>query len=62
MTVVETVTTVESVRARLQEAGVKYAMASFVDLHGSIKTKFVPLSHLERMAGGSVHYSVKLSV
>ena len=53
MTVVETVTTVESVRARLQEAGVKYAMASFVDMHGSIKTKFVPLSHLERMAGGS---------
>jgi len=53
MTVTEALTTVEAVRAKLQEAGVKYAMASFVDMHGSIKTKFVPLSHLEQMTAGS---------
>jgi glutamine synthetase len=44
---------VETVQRKLGEAGVKYAMSSFVDLHGNIKTKFVPLSHLPQMAAGS---------
>ena len=44
---------VETVQRKLREAGVKYAMSSFVDLHGNIKTKFVPLSHLPQMAAGS---------
>lgn len=32
----------ESLRQNLQEKGVKYAMASFVDLHGMCKGKVVP--------------------
>ncbi|MHA7286617.1 type III glutamate--ammonia ligase [Arthrobacter sp. MDT3-44] len=53
MSVVTTGAAVETVQRKLQEAGVKYAMASFVDIHGNIKTKFVPLSHLPQMAAGS---------
>ncbi|MEM6518762.1 MAG: type III glutamate--ammonia ligase [Cyanobacteria bacterium P01_C01_bin.70] len=37
----------------LQEQGVKYAMASFVDIHGMCKGKVVPLSHFDRMMQGS---------
>lgn len=53
MSVATTGAAVEAVQRKLREAGVKYAMASFVDLHGNIKTKFVPLSHLPQMAAGS---------
>jgi glutamine synthetase len=44
---------VEAVRARLEAAGVRYALAGFSDLHGRLKGKVVPLSHLADMAGGS---------
>ena len=44
---------VESLRQDLAEKGVKYAMASYVDIHGAIKGKFVPLNHLDRMMKGS---------
>ena len=44
---------VEAVRARLEAAGVRYALAGFSDLHGRLKGKVVPLSHLANMAGGS---------
>ena len=37
----------------LSEAGVKYVLASFVDLHGNNKAKAVPLSHFDQMLGGS---------
>jgi len=37
----------------LADRGVRYALASFVDVHGVSKAKAVPLSHLERMLGGS---------
>lgn len=40
-------------RERLSEAGVEYALASYVDIHGMTKGKFVPLSHLEHMLEGS---------
>jgi len=43
----------QAARARLEAAGVKYALASFVDLHGVSKSKVVPLSHFEQMVGGS---------
>jgi pimeloyl-ACP methyl ester carboxylesterase len=43
----------ESLKQSLQEQGVKYALAGYVDLHGIIKGKFVPLSHLGRMLKGS---------
>ena len=42
---------------RLAEQGVRYAMASYVDIHGRIKGKFVPLNHLDRMLGGSELYT-----
>jgi len=37
----------------LKEQGVKYAMASFVDLHGMCKGKVVPIAHFDRMMQGS---------
>ncbi|MCW5623242.1 MAG: hypothetical protein KIT73_00810 [Burkholderiales bacterium] len=37
----------------LSEAGVKYVLASFVDLHGNCKAKAVPLTHFEHMMAGS---------
>lgn len=43
----------QAAKARLEAAGVKYALASFVDLHGVSKSKIVPLSHFEQMVGGS---------
>ena len=33
--------------------GVKYAMATYVDIHGVPKSKVVPISHLDRMMEGS---------
>ena len=43
----------KSLRSQLQEQGVKYALASYVDLHGMCKAKMVPLSHFEQMTQGS---------
>ncbi|MEO1523418.1 MAG: type III glutamate--ammonia ligase [Cyanobacteria bacterium J06633_2] len=43
----------QSLQHTLEEKGVKYAMASFVDLHGMCKGKVVPLSHFDRMMQGS---------
>ncbi len=40
-------------RKQLEAKGVKYALASYVDVHGVSKSKMVPISHLERMMGGS---------
>lgn len=45
--------TVDSIKASLESQGVKYAMASYVDMHGISKSKIVPMSHFEQMAGGS---------
>jgi glutamine synthetase len=47
----------ENLKNSLQAKGVKYAMASYVDIHGVIKGKFVPLSHLGQMLGGSELYT-----
>jgi glutamine synthetase len=44
---------VQAAKAELAAAGVKYALASFVDLHGISKSKVVPLGHFEQMVGGS---------
>ncbi|MEO0455374.1 MAG: type III glutamate--ammonia ligase [Cyanobacteria bacterium P01_A01_bin.114] len=43
----------QALQQSLQEQGVKYAMASFVDLHGMCKGKVVPLNHFDRMMKGS---------
>ena len=41
--------TTEQLKQTLQEQGVKYALGGYVDIHGMIKGKFVPLEHLGRM-------------
>jgi glutamine synthetase len=43
----------ETVRRELEEKGVRYCMASYVDVHGIPKAKAVPLAHLGRMMRGS---------
>jgi glutamine synthetase len=42
-----------ALRAELETQGVRYALASFVDLHGVCKAKAVPIDHLQAMASGS---------
>ena len=42
-----------TLQKNLESKGVKYALASYVDVHGVCKSKMVPVSHLERMMGGS---------
>ncbi len=37
----------------LAAAGVKYCLASYVDMHGVAKAKMVPISHYEQMMKGS---------
>ncbi len=36
-----------ALKDKLQAEGVKYLMASYVDMHGAIKTKVVPLAHFD---------------
>jgi glutamine synthetase len=40
-------------KSSLGKKGVKFTLASYVDIHGRMKAKCVPLSHLEQMLGGS---------
>ncbi len=42
-----------ALQADLRAKGVRYALASFVDLHGVSKAKAVPLAHLGQMMAGS---------
>ena len=42
-----------ALQADLKKRGVKYALASYVDMHGVSKSKFVPIDHLQRMMQGS---------
>jgi len=44
---------VHQLKASLEAKGVKYALASFVDIHGMCKAKSVPLSHFGQMMAGS---------
>src|SRR5260221_1219338 len=39
--------------ATLQEQGVRYGLASYVDIHGRPKCKAVPIAHFEQMFCGS---------
>jgi glutamine synthetase len=43
----------QALQKSLEERGVRYALASYVDMHGVSKSKMVPISHLGRMMGGS---------
>lgn len=40
-------------KSRLETAGVKTCIASYVDMHGVSKSKFVPMSHFGQMMDGS---------
>ncbi len=44
---------VEAARTSYERQGVRYALASFVDLHGVCKAKAVPIDHLPTMLAGS---------
>jgi len=46
-------TDTDTVRAMLTERGVRTLIASYVDMHGVSKSKFVPISHFDQMMGGS---------
>ena len=37
----------------LVEQGVRYCLPSYVDIHGVSKSKFVPITHFDRMMNGS---------
>ncbi|WP_439816071.1 type III glutamate--ammonia ligase [Zavarzinia sp. CC-PAN008] len=47
----------KALKARLAEQGVKFAVPSYVDMHGVPKGKIVPISHFEKMAKGSELYT-----
>jgi glutamine synthetase len=42
-----------NLKSSLEQQGVKYALASFVDIHGMSKAKAVPLTHFGQMMSGS---------
>jgi len=44
---------IEILKNDLIAKGVKYAFASYCDVHGVSKSKTVPIAHLDRMMGGS---------
>lgn len=44
---------ISALKDKLEEAGIKYAIASYVDMHGVSKSKLVPLSHFGQMMKGS---------
>jgi glutamine synthetase len=46
-------TAAQQLRNELESQGVRYALASYVDLHGVCKAKAVPVSHLGQMLAGS---------
>ena len=41
------------VQERLESQGVRYALASYADIHGRSKCKVVPIGHLDQMLNGS---------
>ncbi|MEM7176319.1 MAG: type III glutamate--ammonia ligase [Pseudomonadota bacterium] len=45
--------TAKNLKKRLESAGVTTCIASYVDMHGVSKSKFVPMSHFDQMMKGS---------
>lgn len=43
----------QNLKSSLEELGVKYALASYVDIHGMCKAKAVPMAHFGQMMQGS---------
>ncbi|TVP78375.1 MAG: type III glutamate--ammonia ligase [Puniceicoccaceae bacterium] len=48
---------IKKLHGELLEAGVKYCVGNYVDIHGVPKGKFVPLSHFHEFAQGSELYT-----
>jgi glutamine synthetase len=48
-----TATSIANLKQSLAERGVRFLLASYVDMHGVPKSKMVPIDHLEQMAAGS---------
>lgn len=48
-----TYSSIATLGKKLEEAGVKFMLPSYVDMHGVLKTKVVPLAHLQDMVDGS---------
>ena len=46
-------TTAKDLKTHLDSAGVKTCIASYVDMHGVSKSKFVPMTHFDQMMAGS---------
>jgi glutamine synthetase len=46
-----------ALKRKLTEAGVRYCVGAYVDIHGVPKGKFVPVSHFEHFARGSELYT-----
>ncbi|MDE0715513.1 MAG: type III glutamate--ammonia ligase, partial [Gammaproteobacteria bacterium] len=44
---------IKALQQSLESRGVRYALASYSDMHGVSKSKVVPIGHLDRMMGGS---------
>ena len=41
------------IKDTLKEQGVRFCFSGYVDLHGRLKGKIVPLSHFDKMVKGS---------
>ena len=48
--------TVESLKTKLESAGVEFVFAAYVDVHGVPKAKCVPIRQFDEMCGGSELY------
>jgi glutamine synthetase len=44
---------IDKLQQQCLEQGIKYGIASYVDVHGASKGKFVPVKHFKQMFGGS---------
>jgi len=44
---------IETIKQDCLEKGIKYGIASYVDIHGVSKGKFVPVNHFKQMFAGS---------
>ena len=51
------VTTLEQVKALVEQQGIKFFLCSFVEMSGAPKAKLVPATHLEDMAEGSAGFA-----
>ena len=47
----------KSIKEALEEQGVRFCFSGYVDLHGRLKGKIVPLSHFDQMVKGSELYT-----